>query len=160
MKKIFIILFSVFLIILLQNSVFPHFRANGSVPNLLLIFILFWAVLENKNKHYSLLAGFFCGIGADIFSPYFFGVFTFLFLAYVFLIKRMKPFFETERVVSFTLFWGAALLLYYVLFSLLSFLLTGARVFYFDVFGLLYTLAIGFVIYFLIYVFCKTQLAK
>jgi len=69
---LFLFITLVLLLTVLQTSFLPHFELLGSVPNLILVFIVSWCILKNyKNGLFSAVLG---GFLLDLFSSTFFGI--------------------------------------------------------------------------------------
>lgn len=65
MKKVLFSVLTIFILFLLQTSVFHYFSINGIVPNFILIAICFYGYMRGENS--GIIAGFFCGILLDVF---------------------------------------------------------------------------------------------
>jgi rod shape-determining protein MreD len=145
MKKIPIILLTIFFLLLIQKSFLPHFSFQGAVFNLVLIFVFFIAFFESRDSKAGIAAALAGGAGLDIFSLYFFGVFILLMAGTLVLIKILKPFFERDRVLSFILLWGAVLVFYYSILAIASY----PHSLSFTLFGFFSTLLFGLLAYLL-----------
>ncbi len=154
----FSILFFYFLAVF-QNSFLAHYQIKGSGPNLVLIFIILFSIFEKKDGRLGFWAGLTGGLYLDMFSPFWFGLFTFLGLASVLLIKIFKPFFEADSILSFLVILILVLCFYYGILILADF--SGG--FYFNLLGLSFNLLAGIIIYSLFrlaYVFGGKRIKK
>lgn len=86
-KKAIILILFFYLLALLQTSFLVHFRIFGFIPNLILIFVIFYSLLESPKKHSGILAGFVGGFFMDIFSSGFIGFYVLILLAVSIFIK-------------------------------------------------------------------------
>jgi cell shape-determining protein MreD len=96
-KIIFFILLFYFLV-LLQNSFFAHFSIYGIVPNLVLMLVCLISFSfsqkstksykDNYNKYAVISLIIVAGLISDLFSPLFFGISAFSFLAIYFFIRK------------------------------------------------------------------------
>jgi len=118
-RDFFLIIFF-YLLTLFQNSFLVHYFQNGNSVNLVLAFIIIIAFLENKKSKTGLLAAISGGFFLDIFSPYFFGLFLLLTLIIILLIKFLKPFFDSDKLVSFIIIDSIIFLLYEIVIFLLN----------------------------------------
>lgn len=148
MKAIFKILFllGAFLLLMFQKSFLPHFDFQNSTLNLLLVFLFFIAFFEEQNSEKGIIAALVWGIGMDIFSGYFFGIFTILLITTFTLIKLLKNFLETSRAFSFLILYTGALAYYYLIYS---FITSYSRGLYFNLPGFLYSFLFGILLYLL-----------
>lgn len=69
---LFLFTILVLLLSVLQASFLPHFELLGSVPNLMLVFIISWCILKNYRN--GLLGAVLGGFLLDLFSSTFFGI--------------------------------------------------------------------------------------
>lgn len=51
--------------IFLQSTIFHTYSIKGAVPDLVLVFVVFYSLLNDKNK--STIYGFFCGLLEDLY---------------------------------------------------------------------------------------------
>lgn len=68
----FLFVFLILLLAVIQASFLPHFELLGSVPNLMLVFVISWCILKNYKK--GLLSAVLGGFFLDLFSSIFFGL--------------------------------------------------------------------------------------
>lgn len=71
MKKIFVILISIFLLVL-DNSLLPNYQIMGSYPSLLFIFAIAYSIVCGKNE--AVFIGVISGILQDIYFVKGFGI--------------------------------------------------------------------------------------
>ena len=61
-----------FLAIFLQSTFFRAYTINGAVPDMVLVFVIFYALLNGGNK--GAVYGFFCGLLEDLYMGRFIGI--------------------------------------------------------------------------------------
>ncbi len=157
-KIIFSLIFFYFLA-LFQTSFLVHYEVGGGLLNLVLVSVILFSFFEKKESKSCLFIGAIAGFYLDIFSPLFPGLFTLLGIGIAFLVKLLKPFFETKRYVSFIIIFLGALLFYEIVLTLSMI----GKGFYFNIFGLFYNLVIGSILYYLIktvYAFRRKAIKK
>lgn len=120
MLKIILKIAGIFLLVILQISLFDKFSIFGSVPNLIFIFAI--ALTLKARWQDAILLGGIGGVLLDLASPLRFGVYTFLILVVItlinYLVLKLLP---TPRLfMSFFIFIGAFLLINLII-SLLTF---------------------------------------
>ena len=71
MKKIVVILISIFLLVL-ENSLLPNYPIMGSYPSLLFIFAIAYSIIYGKNE--AIFMGVISGILQDIYFVKGFGI--------------------------------------------------------------------------------------
>ena len=159
MAKVVFSLIFFYLLVVIQTSFLVHYEVKGGLLNLVLVSIILFNFFEKNESKSGLIIGGIGGLCLDIFSPYFPGLFTLLGIAAALLVKLLKPFFETKKSISFLIILLIVLLSYEIILTLM----TLVRGFYFNVFNLLYNLAAGAIIYFLVkfaYVFAQKGIRK
>lgn len=87
MKKGIIISVIFYILILLQVSFAPHFRFFGLVPNLILISVILFNLLEKPENKFGLMAAFLGGFLMDVYSSHIFGIYAAAYLAIAVFIK-------------------------------------------------------------------------
>jgi rod shape-determining protein MreD len=83
--KFFIFGFLFYFLYLFQMSFLPFL--NIFQVNFLFFLVLLINIIEDPQKNNGLYCAFFAGIFSDLFSSYFFGLITFIFLLMAILIK-------------------------------------------------------------------------
>ena len=78
MKKVIIAVLSVWLMFILQSSVFSRINIGGIVPNMLIIITACFGFMEGDLA--GLLVGFFCGMLMDIFYGSFKGFYALIYM--------------------------------------------------------------------------------
>jgi rod shape-determining protein MreD len=159
MIKIFSSIIFFYFLALYQTSFLIHYEVNGGFLNLILISIILINFFEKKEEKSGIFIGAIGGFYLDIFSPYIPGFFTLLGIAISFLIKLLKPFFETKKSISFFIIFFTTLLFYEIVLAIT----TIGHNFFFNIFSFLYNLLMGAVIYFSIkflYVFFQQKIRK
>lgn len=78
MKKIIISCLTVWLLFILQTSVFRFIAFGNTVPNLLLIAVVFYGLM--RGEYSGIIAGFFCGLLMDIFFMNYIGFHAFIYM--------------------------------------------------------------------------------
>lgn len=78
MKRIIISCLTVFLLFLLQSSIFHYFSFGNTVPNLLLIAVVSYGLM--RGEYSGIIAGFFCGLLMDIFFMNYLGFHSFIYM--------------------------------------------------------------------------------
>ncbi len=157
-KEICLIIFF-YLLTLFQNSFLIHYLYNGNIVNIVLAFVIIFAFFQKEESHIGLIAALSGGLFLDIFSPYFFGLFTLTSLSFFLLIKFLKSFFASNKFISFSIISFVVFLLYEVLLSLLS-LSSGLH---FNFFNFLFNFLLSLIIYLLFrlgYVFVQKSFSK
>jgi rod shape-determining protein MreD len=89
MKKIGIIILSLYGFSLLQMSFFVHVLPAGFIPNLILLFVVMVTLFEKPESYASFSAALFGGVLLDIFSGGFIGFWSVLLLAFSLLVKMV-----------------------------------------------------------------------
>ncbi|MDO8436429.1 MAG: hypothetical protein Q7S82_03600 [bacterium] len=90
MRKVIILLFFLYILVLVQAGFFAHFPIFGFFPNFIFIFVIIINIFEKPKDKLGLCAGFLGGFFLDIFSlsnNLFFGFYTLISLFLVICIK-------------------------------------------------------------------------
>lgn len=99
-KKILILIFVLYFLIIFQTSFLVHFNVAGLTLNLATAFVIIWNFLESPKKKTGIILAFIGGFFLDIFSSHFIGfnvliLLTFSVFIKYFLKKYVRiPFFE------------------------------------------------------------------
>ncbi|HZJ84673.1 MAG TPA: rod shape-determining protein MreD [Syntrophomonadaceae bacterium] len=64
--RYFVLILLPFLSLFLQSTIFSFLSIKGAIPNLVLIFVVFFALL-NSNRNRSAAYGFLCGLLVDLY---------------------------------------------------------------------------------------------
>lgn len=123
-RKILVITILFFLLVLVQNSFFAHFKLFGAVPNL--VFVLFFLLAFFKGKavsysviFYAVVAGFFL----DIFSFTYLGPSIILLAGLAFLLKKIQALLKNQQdqhpVIYFLPLFVIFLSLYKILLTII-----------------------------------------
>ena len=72
MFKILLLIILPFLSIFLQSTLFAFYNINNVVPDLVLLFVILYALFYGKNK--GAVYGFFCGLLEDLYVGRFIGI--------------------------------------------------------------------------------------
>lgn len=98
--KIVLLIFLFYFLALFQSSFLLHFNIFAWTPNIILIVLILWGIIESPKKYCALWASLIGGFFLDIFSVRFFGFNILLFLAMSLFLKFIFknyvriPFFE------------------------------------------------------------------
>jgi rod shape-determining protein MreD len=76
-----------YFLVLFQTSFLPHFSILGHTPNIVLLVVVLWNILENEKEYTGLLISLISGFFLDIFSSSFMGFNVLVFLSVAFVIK-------------------------------------------------------------------------
>ncbi|NLJ73156.1 MAG: rod shape-determining protein MreD [Syntrophomonadaceae bacterium] len=71
--RYFVLIFLPFLSIFLQSTFLSFYSIKGAIPNMLLIFVVFYALLNGKRKN-AAIYGFLCGLLEDLYIGRFIGI--------------------------------------------------------------------------------------
>ena len=159
MVKIIFSLILFYFLAIIQISFLVHYQIRGGLLNLVLISIILFNFFEKRENKSGIIIAGVGGLYLDIFSPYFPGLFALLGIAIAFLIRMLKPFFETKKFVSFVIVLFIALFFYEIVLTLAT-LIYG---FYFNIFSLIYNFLVGTIVYFLVkmvYVIIQKRIRK
>jgi len=96
MKKIIVAALSIWVLFILQSTVFSNINIGGVVPNLLIIITACWGFMEGDLA--GLLVGFFCGMLMDIFCGSFMGFYALLYMYLGYLNGKFCNLFYPEDV--------------------------------------------------------------
>lgn len=113
-KIISLIIFSYFLVIF-QTSFAPHLEIFGNAPNLILVVLLLFILLEAPKNNFSYYAAFLTGIFIDIFSNSFLGETAIFLLLLTFLLKNGVSLLNKITFPWFIFFSAAAFFFYSIL---------------------------------------------
>lgn len=128
MARFFLIALAALLILTLQISVLPVI--SWSLTQLVclpLIFISFLALLDSFSV--SLFTGALLGLLMDLYSPYFFGFYTIIFLLSIILIKFFHLNFFQHKNLGSLLIANLLSLIIFKIFCLTNYFLQGASIF-------------------------------
>lgn len=98
--KVILLIILFYFLALVQSSFLVHFKIFGWTPNIILIAVIFWSIIENPKKYYVLWISLIGGFFLDVFSVRFFGFnmlllfFVSLFFKFIFKNYVRIPFFE------------------------------------------------------------------
>ncbi|MBU4350919.1 rod shape-determining protein MreD [Candidatus Parcubacteria bacterium] len=87
MKKIFISIGIIYLLIIFQTSFLAHFRSYYYLPSLAIIFVVFLNLFEKQEEKNGLIIAGACGFFLDIFSGKPLGFYTVILLIASLVIK-------------------------------------------------------------------------
>ncbi|SCY49630.1 rod shape-determining protein MreD [Lachnospiraceae bacterium XBB2008] len=96
MKKVIIAVLSVWLMFILQSSVFSRINIGGIVPNMLIIITACFGFMEGDLA--GLLVGFFCGMLMDVFYGSFKGFYAMIYMYLGYLNGKFCNIFYPEDV--------------------------------------------------------------
>lgn len=150
MKKIVISVITVFILFLLQTSIFHHLSLNGIVPNLMLIVVCSYGFLRDESD--GVLAGFFCGILIDAMYGDYIG-FSSLLLMYIgFFNGMLNRLYIDDKIRLPIICIGISDLIYSLVYYCLRFLLNGHFNFIFYLVNIilpeiLYTVVISIILF-------------
>lgn len=86
-KKILIPIVIFYFLVLIQTSFLVHFRILGIIPNLSLILIIFWNLIEKTKSYFGLYNAFLAGFFLDVFSQRPFGFYILILLTLAIFLK-------------------------------------------------------------------------
>ncbi len=87
LKKILISIIVFYFLVLLQTSFLVHFTVFGAVPNIVLILVIAWNVLEKKRNYFGIANALIAGFFLDIFSNHFIGFYILILVGSAIFIK-------------------------------------------------------------------------
>ncbi len=119
---LFLLTLLISLLAILQASFLPHFELLGSVPNLMLVFVISWCILKNyKNGLYGAVLG---GFLLDLFSSTFFGInMISLIITMIIIYLIISHFVDMNNIYTRIGIITLATLFYYLLIFLIFFIL-------------------------------------
>ncbi|HDZ54531.1 hypothetical protein LCGC14_0102550 [marine sediment metagenome] len=112
MKKFLFLILILYVISLAQTSFFVPFSISGELPNLILIFVIFFVLLEDPKENLGFFVSLFGGLFIDIFSSHLLGTTTILLLITAFLLKKLSYSLKKMTFFWFSLLSLAALIFY------------------------------------------------
>jgi rod shape-determining protein MreD len=87
MKYALLVIFSFYILVLLQSSFLVPLNILGRIPNFAVLAVILINFLEKPAQKLGIISGFFGGFFIDIFSQSFLGFYTLVLLAVSFFIK-------------------------------------------------------------------------
>ena len=111
MKSFIVLTILFYLLVLIQIGFLVPLNVFGLTPNLVLIFLIIFAVLEEKGKNLSLAMALLAGFFTDVFSSLPIGTTIIIFLLLAFILKRVIP-----LIKELDLFWLFILFFFSVVF--------------------------------------------
>jgi len=96
MKRLIVGILSVWLVFILQSTVFSSLNIAGITPNLLIILTATWGFMDGEKS--GLIVGFACGLLIDIFFGSFIGLYAIIYMYIGFLNGKFCNFFYPEDV--------------------------------------------------------------
>lgn len=112
MKKFLALIVFFYFLSLFQTSFLVPFNISGKLPNLILVFVIFFVILESPKDNFSFFVAFAGGFYIDIFSSHFLGLSIIFLLLLTLLIKQMGALLTKMTVFWFSLFSFIALITY------------------------------------------------
>jgi len=106
MKKALILIFSLYILTLIQVSFLPHFSLKGYILNLVLISVILLNLFEKTDARLGEIAAFFGGFFLDVYSKGFFGCWILtllaasLFIKYI-IRKHVQPIIQLQGKTPF-----------------------------------------------------------
>ena len=101
-KKILILILSLYILTLLQSSFLVHFNIGGIVPNLVLMVVILISLFENPQKNLGIFSAFIGGFFLDIFSENLFGFWILILLALSIFIKFLLKYYVRIPIIKRT----------------------------------------------------------
>lgn len=86
-KKILISIIVFYFLVLLQTSFLVHFTIFDAVPNVVLILVIIWNLLEKRRDYFGVINGLIGGFFLDIFSGRFIGFYVLILVGLAIFIK-------------------------------------------------------------------------
>lgn len=86
-KKILISIIVFYFLVLIQTSFLVHFTIFDAVPNIVLILVIVWNILEKRKNHLGVINALMGGFFLDIFSNRFIGFYILILVGLAILIK-------------------------------------------------------------------------
>lgn len=121
-RKLLLATLLFYVLALFQSSFLAPLGLGGIFPNLILVAVLLFNILEPPQKYFGKMAGLIGGFFLDVFSalPLGTGVLTLGLLALM--LKRVAPPFKRINLISFLFLFLLGLILYEILLPPLTFL--------------------------------------
>lgn len=123
MKKFLIAIIFFYILSLLQNSFFASFAILGKIPNLILVSVIFFLLLEDPKENFGFFIAGLGGFFLDVFSNYPFGVATVFMLFLALILKKISSSFQKTTILWLSLSSLLALILYNLFSELIFYLL-------------------------------------
>lgn len=95
-KKYLIAILSVWLLFILQCSVFSKINIGGIVPNLLIIITACWGFMQGST--FGLVVGFICGALLDVFYGSFLGFYALLYMYIGYINGKLEVYFLDDDI--------------------------------------------------------------
>jgi len=86
-KKILISIVVFYFLVLIQTSFLVHFTIFNAVPNIILILVVVWNLLEKRKNYFGVINALIGGFFLDIFSNYFIGFYVLILVGSAIFIK-------------------------------------------------------------------------
>lgn len=86
-KKILISIIVFYLLVLVQTSFLVHFTIFDAVPNIVLILVVAWNLLEKRKNYLGIINALIGGFFLDIFSNHFIGFYVLILVGLAIFIK-------------------------------------------------------------------------
>ena len=86
-KKILISIIVFYFLVLVQTSFLVHFTIFDVVPNIVLILVVVWNILEKRKNHLGVINALMGGFFLDIFSNRFIGFYVLILVGLAIFIK-------------------------------------------------------------------------
>ena len=112
MRNILAIIIFFYFLSLIQTSFLVPFNVSGKLPNLILVFVIYFVLLENPKENFGFFTAFVGGFYIDIFSSHPLGTTTIFLLVLTFLLKKLSSSLKNMTIFWFSLFSFGALVVY------------------------------------------------
>ena len=86
-KKILISIIVFYFLVLIQTSFLVHFTVFDAVPNIVLILVVVWNILEKRKNYLGIINALIGGFFLDIFSNRFIGFYVLILVGLAIFIK-------------------------------------------------------------------------
>lgn len=85
--KVLISIIVFYFLVLIQTSFLVHFTIFGTVPNIVLILVILWNLLEKRRSYFGLINAIIAGFFLDVFSNHFIGFYVLILVGLAISIK-------------------------------------------------------------------------
>lgn len=150
MKRFIVVTIEIFVLFLLQTTIFQWFALAGVVPNLLLILTVATGFMRGRTE--GLTVGLVCGLMIDLLYGYVIGLYALIYMLIGYLNGYSNKIFAKEDMTIPIILVGVSDGLYFLLYYIFEFLLKGKLNigFYFIKMGLpqiIYTVLVSIFLY-------------
>ena len=87
LKKILLSTLLFYFLVLIQTSFLVHFTIFNAVPNIILILVVIWNLLEKRENYLGIINALIGGFFLDVFSSHFIGFYILILMGLAIFIK-------------------------------------------------------------------------